>query len=193
MLFKFDQQRLLSVVSPDMYSIARYPKLSAFKRDQFEYFTNWYVIIVKEILSAYKFYGNFDELAKLVNPPITALQAKDLMEQKTIQDLYKEILTLYDDRIKVMEELTYSEDFQLERLIEEEKNRTKVKTSSLKIDKFISVLQQRAMAFLGDTSFTGFDTTDIVGIKTIMKRFVKTWQTCASLSRTNSLLLFSFP
>lgn len=48
--------------------------------DQFEYFTKWYVVAVKEILSVYKFNGDFDELAKIVNPPITCGQAKDSVE-----------------------------------------------------------------------------------------------------------------
>jgi uncharacterized protein (TIGR02147 family) len=48
--------------------------------DQFEYFTNWYVIVIKEILSAYHFKGNFEALANLVDPPITAIQARQGVE-----------------------------------------------------------------------------------------------------------------
>ena len=94
----------------------------------------------------------------------------DLQEQKTLRELYQELLTLYDDRIKVMENLTYSEDFQMENLIKEENDRTKEKMVSLEIDKNISVLQQRAAVFLGDTSFSGFDTINVVSIKAVIDR-----------------------
>lgn len=98
----------------------------------------------------------------------------DLLEYNALKILYKDLLTLYDDRIHVMEKLSYSEDFQMERLIKEENDRTKEMVYSLEIDKYISVLMQRAKFFLKDSSFNGFDTTGIVSIKTIMERIEST-------------------
>jgi len=94
----------------------------------------------------------------------------DLLEQKALKVLYKDLLTLYDDRIKVMEKLSYSEDFQLEKLIKEEKDMSKEAVFSFEIEKYITVLEQRAKVYLNDTSFTAFDTSDLVSIKTIMNR-----------------------
>ncbi len=98
----------------------------------------------------------------------------DLLEQKALRVLYKDLITLYDDRIKVMEKLSYSEDFQLEKLIKEEKDMSKEAVFSLEIEKFITVLEQRARVYLNDTSFIGFDTSDLVSIKTIMNRIETT-------------------
>ncbi|MFW6221764.1 MAG: hypothetical protein ACOC4C_04790 [Fibrobacterota bacterium] len=94
----------------------------------------------------------------------------DLLEYKKLHALYDDLLTVYDDRINVMENSTYSEDFKMERLIEEEKDRTREKMKSLEVEKFISVLNQRAAIFLSDTSFSGFDTSGLVSVETIMNR-----------------------
>lgn len=98
----------------------------------------------------------------------------DLMEQKSLKILYKELLTLYDDRIQVLEKLAYSEDFEMQELIKEEKDRSKEMVFSLEIDKYISVLEQRVRFYLKDTSFSDFDTTGVVSINTIMKRIETT-------------------
>ncbi len=98
----------------------------------------------------------------------------DLLEQKALKVLYKELLTLYEDRINVMEKLSYSEDFQLEKLIKEEKDMSKETVFSLEIDKYITVLEQRSRVYLNDSDFTGFDTSDLVSIKTIMNRIETT-------------------
>lgn len=98
----------------------------------------------------------------------------DLLEQKALKVLYKDLLTLYDDRIKVMEKLSYSEDFQLEKLIKEEKDMSKEAVFSLEIDKYITVLEQRAKVYLNDSTFIEFDTSDLVSIKTIMNRIETT-------------------
>jgi len=98
----------------------------------------------------------------------------DLLEQKALKVLYKDLLTLYDDRIKVMEKLSYSEDFQLEKLIKEEKDMSKEAVFSFEIEKYITVLEQRAKVYLNDTTFSGFDTSDLVSIKTIMNRIENT-------------------
>ncbi|NLG16097.1 MAG: hypothetical protein GX556_02060 [Fibrobacter sp.] len=94
----------------------------------------------------------------------------DLLEQKALLELYHELLTLYDDRIKVMEESSYSEDFELEELVQAEDDRSDEKVFSLEIEKNISVFEQRARAYLGDNSFSGFDTSGLVSIETIIAR-----------------------
>lgn len=54
--------------------------LKTLDKEQFEYFTSWHTIVIKEILNIYRFTGNYEELARLVSPPITALQARQSIE-----------------------------------------------------------------------------------------------------------------
>ena len=98
----------------------------------------------------------------------------DLLEQETMHALYLELVTLYDDRISVMENSSFGEDFRLEKLVKAEHDRTKEKIYTYEIEKYISVLKQRARIFLNDSSFSGFDTTGLVSIETIMKRIETT-------------------
>lgn len=61
-----------------------YEKMISFKEasaktlapDQYEYFSNWYNIAVRELLYIYRFSGNYEELARLVQPSITPEQAR---------------------------------------------------------------------------------------------------------------------
>ena len=94
----------------------------------------------------------------------------DLLEWKTLLELYHELITLYDDRIKVLEESAYSEKFELEKLVKAEDDRSDEKVFSLEIEKNISVLEQRVAYYLGDSSFTSFDTSGLVSIETIIRR-----------------------
>lgn len=42
----------------------------------FEYFNNWYYVVIREMLDFYAFRGDYDALAKMVSPPITAKDAE---------------------------------------------------------------------------------------------------------------------
>jgi uncharacterized protein (TIGR02147 family) len=44
--------------------------------DQYEYFSRWYYVAIRELLSYVRFTGDFKELARMVNPPIRADQAR---------------------------------------------------------------------------------------------------------------------
>lgn len=44
--------------------------------DQFEYYQKWYYSVIHDILSFYKFNGDFNELAAMVEPSITAREAR---------------------------------------------------------------------------------------------------------------------
>jgi uncharacterized protein (TIGR02147 family) len=44
--------------------------------EQYHYFDNWYNVAIKELLNYYKFTGNFEELAKKLNPTISSKEAK---------------------------------------------------------------------------------------------------------------------
>ncbi len=43
---------------------------------QYEYYTKWYYVAIRQILTYYKFSGDYKELASLTVPPITQTQAK---------------------------------------------------------------------------------------------------------------------
>ncbi len=49
---------------------------SVLAADQYELFSHWYNLAIREILSFYRFTGDHAELAKLVSPAITASQAR---------------------------------------------------------------------------------------------------------------------
>jgi uncharacterized protein (TIGR02147 family) len=61
-----------------------YKKMVTFKEcgttllnpDQYEYYQKWYYAVIHDILSYYPFRGNFNELARMVEPSITAREAK---------------------------------------------------------------------------------------------------------------------
>jgi uncharacterized protein (TIGR02147 family) len=51
-------------------------KTQLLRKDQYEFISNWYHAIVRSIIGMYSFKGDYRRLAKMVNPPITATQAK---------------------------------------------------------------------------------------------------------------------
>ncbi|NLW29934.1 MAG: TolC family protein [Fibrobacter sp.] len=97
-----------------------------------------------------------------------------LVEYKTLHEYYKDLITLYDDRINVMESQAHSEEFKLEQLIKEEKDRTKEWVMCKEIEKNIQVFEQNAKRYLNDTSFANFDTSGLVSIETVMNRLNET-------------------
>jgi uncharacterized protein (TIGR02147 family) len=44
--------------------------------DKFEYYENWYNVVIRELLNFFPLNGNFDEIAKMIEPEISAVQAK---------------------------------------------------------------------------------------------------------------------
>jgi uncharacterized protein (TIGR02147 family) len=56
---------------------------------QYRYFDNWYNVTVRELLNYYKFTGNFEELAKKLDPPITAKEAKKAVQLLEKLDLIR--------------------------------------------------------------------------------------------------------
>jgi uncharacterized protein (TIGR02147 family) len=54
-------------------------------REQFEFYSNWYISAIRELLFTYDFKDDYKALAKELNPPITAQQAKHAV--KVLQKL----------------------------------------------------------------------------------------------------------
>ena len=51
-------------------------KVKIVQVSQFEYFQKWYYVAIRELLKFYEFTGDYQELGKMLNPPISAAQAK---------------------------------------------------------------------------------------------------------------------
>jgi uncharacterized protein (TIGR02147 family) len=56
---------------------SRHTLLSAF---QTEYFSKWHYAAVRELLAVYDFRGDYEELARQLNPAITAAEARDAVQ-----------------------------------------------------------------------------------------------------------------
>ncbi len=46
------------------------------RRDQYEFYSNWYHVMIRSIIGMYGFKGDYKRLSKMLNPPITVTQAK---------------------------------------------------------------------------------------------------------------------
>lgn len=55
-------------------------KESVVQASQYDYFSHWYLPVLRELVCIHSFAGDFAALAKAVIPPITARQAKDAVQ-----------------------------------------------------------------------------------------------------------------
>ncbi len=58
----------------------RKSKVHQITADQYEYFDNWYNVAIRELLNYFPFRGDYQELAKKLNPPITPKEARKSVE-----------------------------------------------------------------------------------------------------------------
>lgn len=92
----------------------------------------------------------------------------DLLEREMVEQSYLDLITLYEDRIKVMDQLKTSIDFDLTDLIQAEKELSKLTIDQIEEEQEVAVMRSQIAAALGDSVFTGFtDTTlmSVAGIK----------------------------
>lgn len=92
----------------------------------------------------------------------------EYLMKKEMQRLYADMISVSEDKIKVLEKRKASEDFDLNDLIEAELDLTKFKAADIDVGKEISVLEHRAKLDLGKTRFEGFDTTGLVSLDHII-------------------------
>jgi uncharacterized protein (TIGR02147 family) len=50
--------------------------IARLKENQFEYYSKWYNCAIRELITKKEYHGDHKKLAKALNPPITAIQAK---------------------------------------------------------------------------------------------------------------------
>jgi uncharacterized protein (TIGR02147 family) len=60
--------------------VSQNSNLSSLRRDIYEYFSNWYVSAIRELLFFYTFDGNYKQLASTLTPQIKPSQAKEALD-----------------------------------------------------------------------------------------------------------------
>ena len=60
--------------------VMRKAKVAELTADHYEYFDKWYHVALRELLNYYPFRGDFQTLAKRLNPPVSAPEAKKAVE-----------------------------------------------------------------------------------------------------------------
>jgi uncharacterized protein (TIGR02147 family) len=77
-------------------------KVKIFHVSQYEFFKKWYYLAIQQLLAFYKFDGDYQQLGKMLNPPISPAQAKKAIEllvnlnliKKDVDGVYKPTDTL---------------------------------------------------------------------------------------------------
>jgi hypothetical protein len=95
------------------------------------------------------------------------LKVIDVIERMMVEKSYRELITLYEDRIKVMDQLKASTDFDLNDLIKAEKDLSKLTVQQLEEAQELSILFQSIGTTIGEASFSGFDTAGLVTVTQI--------------------------
>lgn len=54
----------------------RKSKVRTLLPEYYEYFSNWYYVVIREMLDFYRFRGDYEALAKMVSPPVAAKDAQ---------------------------------------------------------------------------------------------------------------------
>jgi hypothetical protein len=102
------------------------------------------------------------------------LMAIELMENRAYRRLNAELIAVLEDRIKVLERLKSTEDFDLGDLVEAEADLTKLKSQDLELGRDIGQVEQRVASQLGRTTGPGdpalpdFDTTGMISVEEII-------------------------
>jgi uncharacterized protein (TIGR02147 family) len=63
-----------------MSEVCAHGKHQRLRQDQFDYFSEWYFAALRSLLPVMSFKDNFSELAKFLDPPLTATQARKAVE-----------------------------------------------------------------------------------------------------------------
>ena len=95
------------------------------------------------------------------------LMVIDLLEQKMVEQSYEDLVTLYEDRIKVMDQLKNSTDFDLNDLIKAEKDLSKVMVDQIEEEQEVTVMCDEIGTMIGDSSFDGFGDSGLVQVSGI--------------------------
>ncbi|MBN1577488.1 MAG: hypothetical protein JW913_13100 [Chitinispirillaceae bacterium] len=93
----------------------------------------------------------------------------DMLERKSLADSYRDLIPVYEDRIKVMEQLQNSTDFDLTDLIKTEKELAKLVSEQIEEEQEVATANRYIWFILGDSLSGGVDTTGFISVAAIKK------------------------
>ncbi len=101
LLVNYNQAESLDMKNRYFHKMLTYKEVnpSLVNREQFEFYSNWYITAIRELLLTYEFSDNYQSLAKKLDPPIKAFEAKEAVKiliscglvEKNAQGFYKPI------------------------------------------------------------------------------------------------------
>jgi hypothetical protein len=94
--------------------------------------------------------------------------AIDLLEQQAFLTQQKNLILVYEDRVKVLESRKNSGEFDLNDLIDEEHSLSKLQSEKFEIQKLVNILQKKAAMISGINIVNEFDTTDLVSADSVI-------------------------
>jgi len=97
----------------------------------------------------------------------------DMLERKSLADGYGDLIPVYEDRIKVLEQLQNSTDFNLSDLIKEEKNLAKMISEKIEESQEVATANRYIWSIVGDSLNGGIDTAGLISVAEIKKEFEK--------------------
>jgi hypothetical protein len=94
----------------------------------------------------------------------------EFFANQVMNQLYKELIVVLEDRIKVLEKSNITTDFDLTNILLAEDDLTKLNDQNIQTDKDMRMYLWKIREFLVDTSFIGFDTNNIVDVESVSQR-----------------------
>ncbi|HEX3019773.1 MAG TPA: hypothetical protein VHP36_05710 [Chitinispirillaceae bacterium] len=93
----------------------------------------------------------------------------DMLERKSLADGYKELITIYEDRINVMEKLKNSTDFDMTDLIKAEKDLAKMLSEHIEESQEVSTANRYMQSQINDSLGGQIDTAGLITVEAIKK------------------------
>ncbi|HEX2956471.1 MAG TPA: TolC family protein [Chitinispirillaceae bacterium] len=81
------------------------------------------------------------------------------LEYSRIYELQEQLVVVYEDKIKVLEQKVFSGNADLSMVIDAEDDLTKLKSDHIELGREIKVLEKKIMSLLGSKHFSGIDTS----------------------------------
>jgi hypothetical protein len=97
----------------------------------------------------------------------------ELQLRKTADSLYSSMIAVYEDRIRVLDGRKFSEDFDLNQLVEAESELTKLRTQYIDAKKDMEVLELRIASHFPAGHYSGLSVDDMVDIETVISEVEK--------------------
>ncbi|MBN1307135.1 MAG: hypothetical protein JXA18_04410 [Chitinispirillaceae bacterium] len=93
----------------------------------------------------------------------------DMLERKSLAMGYTDLIPVYEDRIRVMEQLQNSTDFDLTDLIKAEKELAKLISEKIEEEQEVATADRYLWTVVGDSLSGGIDTTGLISVTAIKK------------------------